>query len=136
MLTRSIVALLTFSVCSALPAISTAEGTPPQCTLAERRVLAVEPYRIDTRVGYGDVYETRGAQLYIQAEPGLTAAWLQLVLRRDLAAAGASSCALLSGDTRIEVVSVGPGYWVQLIASDAKSGEALLGRARQLLLVH
>jgi len=78
----------------------------------------------------------RGAQIYIQAEPGLTAEWLQLTLERHLAAmkgsAAMPNCALGVGHVRVEVVSAGPGFWVRLIGQDKRTAEEVLRRAKLL----
>src|SRR5215471_1895666 len=107
MITRSFISILAVSVCSLLPATSLAEApASAACALEQHRIVAVEPYWVDARVGYGYVSELRGAQVYVQAEPGLTAEWLQLLVRRDLAGAESRrACASFDGDVGVQVVS-------------------------------
>lgn len=138
MFIRPALGFFALSACALLSSPSRADDTAPapQCALDQHRVVAVEPYRVETRIGYGYVTELRGAQLYIQAEPGLTPEWLRLVLGRELAGAANSAggaCAVFGDDVHVEVVSAGPGMWVQVIARDARSGEDVLGRARRLV---
>jgi hypothetical protein len=111
------------------------QAMPARCALSQYTIVAVEPYEIDVRPGRGTVTELRGAQLYVPAQPGLTAEWLQLTLQREFAKGngnGANACSF-NNNLRIEVISGGSGFWVRLIAPDAKEGAKVLERARELL---
>ncbi len=121
--------------------IATAQAAAPsrenqaQCALNQYTIGAVVPYEVEVRAGQGTVSELRGAQLYVPAQPGLTAEWLQLTLQREFArssnAGGVNACSFNS-NVRIEVVSGGTGFWVRLIAPDAKEGARVLERAKEL----
>jgi hypothetical protein len=124
----------------AIPAAPSNADTPSQpngtqCTLAQYTITAVEPYRVDLRIARNPVIEVRGAELYIPAQPGLTAEWLQFTLQRDFAKAsngsGENACSF-SSKLRVEAVSGGAGFWVRLIAADSTEGANALERARAL----
>jgi hypothetical protein len=137
MLIRNVVAAVALSAAMLVPTIShaAANGRPP-CILSEHHIVSVAPYEIDRSYGRFSTPEVRGAQVYIQAEPGLTAEWLQLTLERHLAEmkgpAAMPDCAFDLTNVHIDVAPAGAGFWVRLIAPDAKSGEEVLRRVRLL----
>jgi hypothetical protein len=59
-------------------------------------------------------HELRGAQIYLAAEPGLTAEWLQLTLERHLGAMKGQppmpDCAFDVENLRVEVCPLGPDF--------------------------
>jgi hypothetical protein len=107
------------------------------CILREHRITAVTPYRVQQHVGRGVTTRLAGAEVFIQAEPGLTPEWLQLKLTRHIAAMqGAGSmanCALDVKDVGIKVDSAGPGFAVKIFAKDPSKAEEVLRRARLLV---
>lgn len=114
-----------------------ATATPAPCILREHRVTAVTPYRVEGHQGRVVTHELRGATVSVQAEPGLTAEWLQLTLGRHLAAmqgaGGMKDCAFELRDVQVRVSSSGAGFSVHLIASDAAKAAEVLRRAQLLL---
>ena len=99
-------------------------------------MTSVVPYRTTEHVGKSAVQRMRGASVFVQAEEGLTAEWLQLTLQRHLAAMRTSDmrdCAFDVENVRADVDSGGNGFWVRLIAPDTRSGEEVLRRARLLV---
>jgi hypothetical protein len=107
------------------------------CSLAGHRVLAMAPYRVTKHVGIGLVEQTRGAQFFVQAEPGLTQEWLELTARRELGATETIGlCSLQQGDTHlnVSVVSAGPGFWVRFAAEDERAGEKVMKQAEQFFV--
>src|SRR5260221_4981874 len=87
MVIRKIVTSLALIAATASPAL--AHATPnagPPCILRDHTIVSVIPYKEDVRFGRSVYPQLRGAQVYIQAEPGLTAEWLQLTLQRHLPA--------------------------------------------------
>lgn len=120
-----------------LPAASFAADSPrAPCVLANHAITAVTPYRVEERVGRGTVSRLRGAQIFVRAEPGLTAEWLQLNLARHLTAmrgADMRNCALDVDDLRVQVRSAGPGFNVRLVARDSEQAKEVLRRAQLLL---
>lgn len=133
---RTVLAAAALSVATLVPTLSHAAPTEAPCILNEHRIVSVEPYQVDQHYGRFTSPQVRGAQVYVQAEPGLTAEWLQLTLTRHLAEMKGSTsmhdCAFDMNDVRVDVTSAGPGFWVRLIAPDTKSGEEVLRRARLL----
>jgi hypothetical protein len=136
MLIRKFITTVALASAVLVPAVSGATPTESPCILSGHNVLAVEPLKIDEHYGRNVVTRLRGAQVYIQAEPGLTAEWLQLSLQRHAAAMKGAmpNCAFDLSGVRVDVASNGPGFWVRLVAPDTKSGEEVLRRAE--LLVH
>ena len=114
-----------------------AAAKPAPCILREHRITAVSPYRVEGHQGRVVVQELRGATVFVQAEPGLTAEWLQLTLGRHLAAmqgmGGMKDCAFDVNDVQVRVGSTGAGYSVNLIARDPSKAEEVLRRARLLV---
>jgi len=110
---------------------------PAPCLLREHRITAVTPYRVEGHQGRVAVQELRGATVSVQAEPGLTAEWLQLTLGRHLAAmqgtGGMKDCAFDVNDVHVKVSSSGAGFSVNLIARDSSKAEEVLRRARLLV---
>jgi hypothetical protein len=120
-----------------------AAATPP-CILREHHVTAVTPYlvelprgAVEVHQGRAAVQQLRGATVFVQAEPGLTAEWLQLTLGRHLAemqgSADMKDCAFDVKDVQVKVTSAGAGFGVYLIARDAHKAEEVLRRARLLV---
>jgi len=118
----------------AAPAAAT-QSAP--CILREHRITGVRPYRVEGHQGRIVVQELRGATVLVQAEPGLTAEWLQLTLQRHLAAMqgpqGMKDCAFDVSDVQVKVGSTGAGFSVNLIARDSSTAEEVLRRARLLV---
>ena len=121
-----------------VPATSMAEAPDKSahapCALRELRVTKVTPYRVQRYVGRGTMH--RGANVFVRAEPGLTAEWLEHQLRRHLAAMNSTempNCPLDIARVRVQVDSGRAGFWVRLIAPDARTGREVLRRAQLLL---
>lgn len=138
---KSLTALI-LSGMTLIPAVSQATPSAPsaapraeRCFLQQHRVTAVMPYSVDQQIGHASTKVVRGADIYILAEPGLTAEWLRLSLARQIAAmpAGMRDCAFDVKDVEVRVGSAGPGFEVKLIAPDSKKGEEVLRRARLLV---
>jgi len=89
---------------------STTKAAP--CILREHRITSVTPYRVEGHQGRVVVQELRGATVSVQAEPGLTAEWLQLTLSRHLAAmramGGMKDCAFEVNDVQVKVAPRAP----------------------------
>jgi hypothetical protein len=70
-----------------------------------------------------------------QAEPGLTAQWLELTLARHIAQMHSTSmkdCAFGVKDVKVQVDPAGTGFAVKLVARDSAQAEEVLRRARLL----
>jgi len=135
---RTFAASIALAAATAVPTVShAATGAHAPCILDEHHVVSVVPYQVEEHSGKAVYQRVRGAQVFIQAEPGLTAEWLQLNLQSHTAAmqgpAAMPDCAFDLSNVRVEVTSAGSGFWVRLIAPDAKSGEEVLRRAQLLV---
>lgn len=116
------------------PAAATAAAAAP-CQLKTHRATSVTPYRVNEPLGKTTVSRLRGANVYVQAEPGLTKEWLQLTLTRhlnEMRGTTMKDCPLDLDDVTISVDSAGPGFAVRIIARDTAKAEEVLRRARLL----
>lgn len=138
MFSKKIVVLALLSVAAALPsfAIAAPASAPTsECVLSGHRVTGVQPLRVATRYGRGVSERLLGATVFIQAEPGLTAEWLQLTIQRhmtQMGAAGMANCVLDAKDVRVNVASAGAGFAVQITGKDSAQAKEILRRAQLL----
>jgi len=113
-----------------------ASAESSHCILQSRQVTHVTPYKVQERVGRSTVTKLAGAQVFVQAEPGLTAQWLQLTLARHISEmrgpTSMKDCALDLDDVSVKVDPAGSGFSVKLIAKNSKQAEEVLRRARLL----
>ncbi|WP_394832937.1 hypothetical protein LVJ94_41195 [Pendulispora rubella] len=129
---KALTVLVVASSVLGIPAVSLAAGSPP-CELREHHIVSVEPYRPEERFGRASLPVLRGARIYVQAEPGLTAEWLRHSLAGHLAAQQ-SDCALDVDGLKVDVESAGSGFRVTLSSPDSeRRGEEILRRARRLV---
>ena len=132
-----ILPVLALMVAFGVPATSVAkapEKSSISCAFHAHRVTKVTPYRAPLFVGRGSVL--RGASLFVQAEPGLTAEWLETELRSHLAAMrskGMRNCPLDIAKISVRIDSGGAGFWVRLIAPDTATAREVLRRAELVL---
>jgi len=138
MFPRKFIMSAVLAAATALPAAALAAPTKePPCILSEHTILSVVPYKVEQHIGKNVIQLVRGAQLYLQAEPGLTPEWLQLNFERHLAVmkgpATMPDCAFALDKVRVDVTSAGSGFWVRLVAPDTASGEEVLRRAQLLV---
>jgi hypothetical protein len=90
----------------------------------------VSTLEADPIAGDGSYTSLVGAQLFA-AEQGLTAEWLNYQYRQRLAQRQASDdCPLDLAGLNVSVLSAGPGFWVQLSASDENTAKEVLRRSR------
>jgi hypothetical protein len=112
-----------------------AEPARSRCAFEGYEVRSVAPYREPERLGKGTIERLRGAEIQVQAQPGLTAEWLQLSVQRHLEAMRSvdmKDCALDAGVARVSVRSAGTGFTLRLVANDTRSAEEVLRLARRL----
>jgi hypothetical protein len=148
MFTRKLAIGIILSAAAFLPAISQAAGPSPQtarsvaeqapCVLKQYKLSSVTPYRVQENIG-GHIFHQRvaGAELYVQAEPGLTAEWLQLNLNREVTAMQGPSamkdCVFGVDKMQVQVDSAGAGFRVRLSAPSTEGGREVLRRAQLLV---
>jgi len=135
---RKLIAISALAITAAIPTLaSAADFAAAPCLLGEHRVTSVTPYRVEEHIGKATFTRLQGANIFILAEPGLTAEWLQLTLSRQIAEmrgpATMRDCAFDVDDVGVQVDSTGTGFSVRLIARDTDKAEEVLRRARLLL---
>lgn len=136
MFNRNVLAALVLASTALVPTISWADdsGTSKACILRHHHVTSVKPLVVEHAQGHVTVKKPAGAELFIPAEPGLTAEWLQLELGRQIAhMRGASHDGCPFGDVQVKVDSAGSGFSVKLIARDSDRASAVLEHAHRLL---
>ena len=115
-----------------------AQGSTSHCFFRGYTVTTVEPHYEWVRLGKMDSRRLRGAEVYIQAERGLTAEWLRLEITRHLAAMKTSAmpdCSLDLDHIKVTVNSAGAGFQVTIRTEDDDHGQEVLRRAQSLLTV-
>jgi hypothetical protein len=118
----------------AIAAPSAAPAPHAGCIMAGHKVLKVQPLNVSERYGRGTVERLAGARVFVQAEPGLTAEWLQLSLQRHIAQMNGTmaNCPLDIKDVKVSVSSAGSGFAVQIVGKDAAQAKEILRRAQLL----
>ena len=117
---------------------SEAGATPAPCVLEPYTIVFVWPhYEEELRRVDASVRRMRGAELYVQAEFGLTAEWLRLQIARHRAAmkgrARTPNCPLDVDSIHVTVESRGVGFLVTISTKDAARAQEILRRAKILL---
>jgi ABC-type sugar transport system substrate-binding protein len=119
MLNRKVLAtivLLAATVASVASSAAAAAAAPASCMLREHRIIGVAPYVVESPRGPREIHEgraaareLRGATVFVQAEPGLTAEWLQQTLSRQLGemqgGGDMKACAFGMNDIQIKATS-------------------------------
>jgi hypothetical protein len=109
-------------------------GAPIACELRDYTIVSVGEYHErDTRTKVGGM-RLSGAELVVQAQPGLTAEWLQLQLSRHVEAARGAApspdCPLDVDDATVTVRSSGTGFLVRIRAKPDRDAAEILRRTR------
>ncbi len=138
MLNRKFLAAVVLAGATLAPTASfAANPASGPCILRERRVASVTPYRIQEYHGRGSMTRLAGAQVFVQAEPGLTPEWLELQLARHIASmhgqGSMRDCVFDVKDVSVKVDSAGTGFAVKIIARDPNQAEEVLRRAQLLV---
>ena len=107
------------------------------CPLAEYDVTSVRPHEVRKPVGKGGGVLRRvdGASMHVQAEPELTAEWLQLQLTQHMAATRGQEmpdCPFDVEGAKVRVDSAGSGFVVMVTANDRDAAQEILRRAQQV----
>ena len=123
---------LTASAGSALAAPE-APAAKDACIFSRYQASAVAPLNGEENYGYGSYTSLRGAQVFVPAREGLTEQWLAREVQGALASNTLAACQPTVRDVQVQVVSAGPGFWVQLIAADQQQGKVLLQWAKGLM---
>ncbi len=118
----------------ALLAPAALASPPSGCSFEGQRITKVVPYEVTRPAGRATVKRLAGAVVYVQAQPGLTAEWLELKLTQHLAQMrhqGMANCPLRNG-VKVSVSSAGTGFAVKLVANEGTSPQEVLQLARGL----
>jgi hypothetical protein len=136
MFIRKLIVALTLSATSLVPIVASAETPAPEhCILLGHRVTSVKPYQITEHQGRGSTQRLVGAEVFVQAEQGLTAEWLQLSVERHLAQMQGKhmgDCALDLDGVRVRVDSAGAAFAVKIVAKNPGQAKEVLRRAELL----
>ena len=126
-----------FAPSAAAAAVRGAERAAGHCVFGRYQVTAVKAYKVEESAGKATkVSRLKGARIFVQAEPGLTAEWLELEIGRHLRQMQGTTmknCALQISGVRAEAASAGSGFWVTITAPDEQKANQVLERARLLL---
>jgi hypothetical protein len=139
MSTRKFISALALAGSVLAPTVAVAAKSPSPhalCILDEYQVTSVRPYRTEEHIGRAAIRKMRGAEVYVQAQPGLTAEWLRLRLARhvaDMQRSDMRDCALDLSQVQVDVESSGGGFWVKLSGANTKDAQEILRRAQLLL---
>jgi hypothetical protein len=104
---------------------------PERCSLGGRYFArSVTKYVVTEEAGYTTIREFRGADVYVPAQPGLTAEWLQRVLSYQVAT---GECDFGVRDVRVSVIPAGGGFSVRVSGKDERAAAVILQQAQQLV---
>ncbi len=138
---RSVVITTAFMAFTAIPMVEpsfAAPEAPPQthsefCLLNKFKVTQVGSYYVEARGGQGTYEKLAGAQLFLPAQPGLTAEWIGANLAQHKKAPPSYKCPLDVDGVEYKVAPAKTGFWVQLSAPSAEGAQEVLDRSRALI---
>lgn len=139
MFIRRFLASVVLAGAALVPSTSFATGRAerPPCVLRAHHITSVAPYSVLEHRGRTPRKRLAGARVHVQAEPGLTAEWLELTLSRHLAEmrgpADMNDCAFDMKDVSVRVESAGTGFAVNVTTRNPSQAGELLRRARLLI---
>ena len=133
-----VLAVLAAVAVASVPATSFADApTSAACPLRKHHITSVKPYRVTKRLGRTVVKRLRGAEVFVQAEPGLTAEWLELTLARHIVEMRGpvtmAGCPFDVDGVAVQVDAGGTGFRVRITARNTDQAEEVLRRAQSLL---
>jgi len=100
--------------------------TNASCVLRNHHVNAVQPYKVQQRVGRVEYSHLGGATAHVAAEPGLTAQWLRVDLGRE-----ARACGQDTKDVRLLVEPASTGFNVRFIPRSPGDAKDVLRDVRE-----
>jgi len=109
---------------------------PVRCSLGGKYLArSVKAFNTQEDAGYSIFTRFRGAEVFVPAQPGLTAEWLDRVLTFQIAA---GECNFGVPKVNVEVLSDGSGFSVRLSSMSERYGEEreaaeILRRTQQLV---
>jgi hypothetical protein len=112
-------------------ATSAGAADASRCALRGKEFTgAVKPLYNYEDAGYTAFRQFIGAEVFVPAQPGLTAEWLDRVLTSQIAG---GTCQFGAPKVDVQVLSDGGGFSVRLSGTDEKSAAAILRHAQQML---
>jgi len=105
-------------------------GAALQCSLSGNRFVSVKPLYNYEDAGYTAFRQFTGAEVYVPAQPALTAEWLDRVLTSQVAA---GECNFGVRKVDVEVLSDGGGFSVRLSGDSEKAAAEILRHAQQMV---
>ena len=128
---------LTFAIAAAIAAPVTALADAPRCELLSYKPTQVVPLNVSIPVAHGCITNRlAGAQVFVPAQPGLTAEWLRASLERhivDMKQHPMTGCPLANERISLAVVNGATGYWIQIAANDSDTAKQILRQAENLV---
>ncbi len=108
------------------PAAARTDGAE-KCVFEQYAAISVAPYSQEEDFGLGTYTQLRGAQVYVAAEPGLTAEWLTLRAQRSL---DSGACGPSVQGVTASATSAGGGFWLAFSAPNIRSAKSVLAWAQ------
>ncbi len=119
---------------SSVPASAAPDAHAHWCALSSFQITQVASLYTDEHINQTVYRRFAGAQVFLPAQPGLTAEWIRAsIARHQTNAQTAYECPLDIKGATISVASGGTGFWVQISARDAETAKEILNRARRLV---
>jgi hypothetical protein len=104
---------------------------PVSCALGGKNFAhSVKPLYVYEDAGYTVFRQFRGAEVFVPAQPGLTAEWLDRVLTSQVAA---GQCNFGVSKVDVQVLSDGGGFSVRLSSHNEKGAADILRYAQQIV---
>jgi hypothetical protein len=134
MATKRFVAAVALALATTMSAGAGA-AEPVRCSLGGKYFArSVKPLNVTEDAGYSIFTRFRGAEVYVPAQPGVTAEWLDRVLTFQ---AAAGECDFGVPKVNVEVLSDGGGFSVRLSTTgdsyDERDAAKILRRTQQLV---
>jgi hypothetical protein len=114
---------------------SAGAAEPVRCSLGGKYFArSVKAYNTTEDAGYSIFTRFRGAEVFVPAQPGVTAEWLDRVLTFQIAA---GECNFGTPKVNVEVLSDGGGFTVRLSSTgdsyDERDAATILRHTQQLV---
>jgi uncharacterized membrane protein len=123
--------LVTAVVLSVFMAASAGAAEAERCDLGTKyRVSAAVAYHRNENLAFIASSPFRGAQLRVEAAPGLTQEWLQSRIETQIAS---GVCAFGVPNVKVDVASDGDHFSVQISGSNDRAAQEILRHAQQLV---
>jgi hypothetical protein len=134
MLVKRFITVVTLVLAATMSAGAGA-AEPVRCSLGGKYFArSVKPFNTQETVGYQSFTRFRGAEVFVPAQPGLTAEWLDRVLTFQIAA---GECDFGVPKVNVDVSSDGGGFSVRLSSDssryDERDAAEILRRTQQLV---